>query len=145
VCYISSGALNLYDVVLEYLDTHGLPRGGVLLNDWGSRVRRFRTVLHEHKSTRVAHLLVRSPTLPLLLIGDDTQEDPELYAQAARAHPGRVAAIWIRTVRRDAGRHAEVEALRREISDTGTEFVYAAETEMFVEHARRRGWIGSAG
>lgn len=144
VCYISSNAWNLYDIVLDYLDTHGLPRGAMFLNDWGSRARQFRTVAHAHKSTHVASLMRRFPTLPLLLVGDDTQEDPELYSQAALAHPEQVAAIWIRAVHTSPARRAAVQALRARVTAAGTAFVYAAASEVFAEHARERGWIGTS-
>jgi phosphatidate phosphatase APP1 len=141
VCYISSGAWNLYDIVVDYLDTHRLPRGGMYLNDWGSRQRRFRAVAHSHKSTHVSSLMTRFPALPLLLVGDDTQEDPEIYVKAALENPTRVAAIWIRKVRMDAGRAVSVGALQASVVNAGLEFVYASETEVFAEHARLRGWI----
>ena len=141
VCYISSGAWNLYDIVVDYLDTHGLPRGGMYLNDWGSRQRGFRAVAHSHKSTHVASLMNRFPALPLLLVGDDTQEDPEIYSAAALEHPTRVAAVWIRAVRVDAARGEAVRALQAKVVAAGVEFVYASETDVFAEHARLRGWI----
>lgn len=141
VCYISSGAWNLYDMVVEYLDTHGLPRGGMYLNDWGSRARRFQTVAHGHKRTYVGALMKQFPTLPLLLVGDDTQEDPELYAQAALENPGRVGAIWIRRVRRDQARTAQVEALVESMRAVDVDVVYAESTSAFAADATRRGWI----
>ena len=141
VCYISSGAWNLYDIVVDYLDTHRLPRGGMYLNDWGSRQRGFRAVAHSHKSTHVASLMSRFPALPLLLVGDDTQEDPEIYAKAAIENESRVAAIWIRKVRSDLARGIAVAALQEKTAAAGVEFIYAAETAVFTEHARLRGWI----
>jgi phosphatidate phosphatase APP1 len=141
VCYISSGAWNLYDNVVDYLDTHRLPRGGMYLNDWGSRQRGFRAVAHSHKNTHVSSLMTRFPALPLLLVGDDTQEDPEIYAAAALGNPTRVAAIWIRKVRVDAARAASVGALQTSASAAGVEFVYASDTDVFAEHARLKGWI----
>ena len=141
LCYISSGAWNLYDIVLDYLKTHGLPPGAIMLNDWGSRARNFHPVAHAHKADHVTALLGRFPQLPFLLIGDDVQEDPELYARVAVQHPGRVAAIWIRAVRNSAERRASIESLRAALSDAGTSLVVATDTETFSRDAAARGWL----
>ncbi len=141
VCYISSGAWNLYDVVRDYLDTHRMPRGGMYMNDWGSRVRQFRAVAHSHKLTRINTLMADYPELPVLLVGDDTQEDPELYMQAALENPGRIAAIWIRRVRTEFGRSRAVLKLRNSLQNSGVKCVYSANSEAFAEQARAYGWI----
>ncbi len=141
VCYISSGAWNLYDVVLDYLDTHDLPRGAILLNDWGSRSRGFHAVAHGHKAEHVSALLARVSSLPFLLVGDNVQEDPELYTRVALQHPGRIAAIWIREIRRDASRRRDIDALRQALVAVGTELVMSDNTARFANDAEARGWI----
>ncbi|MDQ6613154.1 MAG: DUF2183 domain-containing protein, partial [Gemmatimonadota bacterium] len=141
ICYISSGAWNLYDHVVDYLDVHQLPKGAVYLNDWGSRGRTFHTVGHSHKSTHVSQLLARFSALPFLLVGDDIFEDPELYAAIAERNSHRIAAIWIRVVRNDAARLGEIERLRPALRAAGTELVVAAHSAAFAEHARACGWI----
>jgi len=141
LCYISSGAWNLYDIVLNYLETYALPPGAILLNDWGSRARSFQAVAHAHKAEHVSALLTRFPQLPFLLIGDDVQEDPELYAKVAVAYPGRIAAIWIRAVRNTPERGASIESLRSALATAGTSLVVATETDSFARDAAARGWL----
>ncbi len=141
VCYISSGAWNLYDAVVDYLDTHDMPHGSILLNDWGSRRRGFHAVAHAHKALHVSRLLARLPTMPFLLIGDDVQEDPEIYFDVARAHPGRIAAIWIRELRHSGKRRRSIDAMRAPLAAVGTDLVVAADTAHFVADATFRDWI----
>lgn len=141
VCYISSGAWNLYDFIVDYLDTYSLPQGGIWLTDWGSTARRFRAVANQHKNIYVAELMLRYPCLSLLLVGDDTQEDPELYSQLASEHQSRVAGIWIRKVHRRRRRQQVVELLGNNIRGGGVDFIYAAESDEFMSHALARGWI----
>jgi len=141
ICYISSGAWNLYDIVLDYLNTYALPDGAILLNDWGSRARSFHPVGHAHKGAHVTALMSRLPQLPFLLIGDDVQEDPELYAAVAIRHPGRVPAIWIRAVRNDASRLRQIEKLRPALAQSGTTLLLAPETAAFAADAASRGWL----
>lgn len=141
ICYISSGAWNLYDHIVDYLDHHHLPRGAVYLNDWGSRRRTFHTVGHAHKSTHVSQLLNRFPALAFLLIGDDIMEDPELYAAIAINNPQRISAIWIRVVLKNEARLREIETLRTSLNAVGTELIVADNSTAFAKHARERGWI----
>ncbi|MEP6781160.1 MAG: phosphatase domain-containing protein [Gemmatimonadaceae bacterium] len=141
ICYISSGAWNLYEHIVDYLDYHHLPKGAVYLNDWGSRRRTFHTVGHAHKSTHVSQLLYRFPSIPFLLIGDDIMEDPELYAAIATNNPKRISAIWIRVVLNDHARLREIETLRMSLSAVGTELIVADNSTAFANHARERGWI----
>ncbi len=141
ICYISSGAWNLYDIVLDYLNTHALPDGAILLNDWGSRARAFHPVGHAHKREHVTALMSRMPQVPFLLIGDDVQEDPELYADVASRHPGRVPTIWIRAVRNDANRLRQIGKLRPALAKSGTSLLIAADTTAFASDAARRGWL----
>lgn len=141
VCYISSGAWNLYQYVVDYIDTHALPAGAVLLNDWGSRGRGFHPVSHAHKGAHVSALLARLPSLPLLLIGDDVQEDPELYATVATRNPGRVDAVWVRLVRDTRSRRAAIELLRAPLEAAGTDLIVSNASHDFEADARRRGWI----
>ena len=141
ICYISSGAWNLYEHVVDYLDVHRLPKGAVYLNDWGSRGRTFHTVGHSHKSTHVSQLLARFSALPFLLVGDDVFEDPELYAAIAERYVNRIAAIWIRAVRNDPVRLAEIERLRDSLAHVGTQLVVAGSSAAFADQARARGWI----
>ncbi|MEP6766561.1 MAG: phosphatase domain-containing protein [Gemmatimonadaceae bacterium] len=141
ICYISSGAWNLYDHIIDYLDFHELPKGAIYLNDWGSRRRAFHTVGHAHKSTHVSQLLSRFSSTPFLLIGDDIMEDPELYAAIAINNPKRISAIWIRVVLNDRARVRDIEHLRASLNAVGTELIVAINSTAFASHARKRGWI----
>ncbi len=141
LCYISSGAWNLYDYVVDYLDEHELPAGPILLNDWGSRQRGFHPVSHLHKGVHVSALATRYPDVGMLLIGDDVHEDPDLYFRAAMTHPGRVRAIWIRLVRNESARLHQIESFRAQLETVGSDLVLSANTEMFERHARERGWV----
>ena len=43
------------------------------------------------------------PSLPFILIGDNSQKDPEIYRAIIDEHPGRILAIYIRNVRAEPG------------------------------------------
>jgi phosphatidate phosphatase APP1 len=50
----------------------------------------------EFKIASINTLLKQFRDSRVLLIGDDGEHDPEVYSEICRAHPDRVAGIWIR-------------------------------------------------
>ncbi|MDQ2671444.1 MAG: DUF2183 domain-containing protein, partial [Actinomycetota bacterium] len=71
---------------------------------------------------------------PFVLIGDSGEEDPEIYLQAVREHPGRVIAVYIRDVT-SGKRDAEIRAMAGEARKLGTEMVAVPDTTAAAEHA----------
>ena len=68
----------------------------MLLTDWGPTNTGWFRSGQEHKRHSLAALRARLPGTRWLLVGDDGQHDPALYAEFAAAHPDRVAAVAIR-------------------------------------------------
>jgi len=137
IFYVSSSPWNIYDVLEDFLNVHGVPEGPLFLKDWSlSVLGKHRT----HKLGIIRTLLATYPDLPFVLIGDSGEEDPEIYLQAAREHPGRITAIYIRDVT-TAERDAEVRAIAREASSLGTEMVLVEDTAEAAEHAASVGLI----
>ena len=87
----------------------------------------------------IRRLLRTYKDLPFVLIGDSGEEDPEIYLQAVREHPGRVKAVYIRDV--TAGeRDAEI-AMADEARKLGTEMLAVPDTTAAAEHAASIGLI----
>lgn len=135
--YLSSSPWNIYDVLEDFLDVHGVPAGPLFLKDWSP------TVLGKHRDHKLGILrtLLRTyPDLPFVLIGDSGEEDPEIYAQTVREHPGRIRAIYIRDVTTPE-RDAEVHAIASEVQRLGTEMVLTNTSAGAAEHAAKTGLI----
>jgi phosphatidate phosphatase APP1 len=96
VVYLSTGAWNTARPLARFLARHGYPRGPLLLTDWGPTTDGWFRSGPEHKRRQLARLFDELPRLRWLLVGDDGQHDPSLYAEAAREHPGRVLGVAIR-------------------------------------------------
>ncbi len=79
-------------------------------------------------------LLGTYPELPFVLIGDSGEEDPEIYLQTVREHPGRVRAIYIRDVT-STERDAEVGTIADEARSLGAEMISVPDTATAAEHA----------
>jgi phosphatidate phosphatase APP1 len=96
VIYLSTGAWNVAQTLSRFLSRNLYPFGPLLLTSWGpTEDRWFRSGL-EHKVKQLDRLAREFPAVQWLLIGDDGQHDPVIYADFARRHPDRVRAIVIR-------------------------------------------------
>ena len=96
VVYVSNGPWNFVGPITHFLELQSFPAGALLLTDWGvTRTRWFRDG-KAHKTSSIARLMEDLPHVTWTLVGDDGEHDPEIYAGAARDHPGRVAAIVLR-------------------------------------------------
>ncbi len=139
--YVSSSPWNLYDLLVDFLNVHGIPVGPLFLRDFGLDPE----VLgggghHTHKSTQIKGLFDTYPLLPWVLVGDSGQEDPEIYRQAVRDFPGRIKAIYIRDVVPD-DRHDEVQRIADEVGAAGVPMLLVPDTYVAAEHAASLGLI----
>ncbi len=137
IFYVSNGPWNLYDLLEDFLDVHGVPAGPLFLRDWSPTALRS---AREHKLEVIRKLLGTYPELPFVLIGDSGEEDPEIYHAAVREHPGRIRAIYIRDVSTKE-RDAAVHAIAREVRSLGVELLLVPDTTAAAEHAAQEGFI----
>jgi phosphatidate phosphatase APP1 len=131
--YVSKSPWNLYAPLIEYLEVQGLPRGPLLLRDFGWRAEK------AHKRKAIEGILETYPKLPFVLIGDSGEQDPEIYADIVRRYPKRILAVYIRSV--DPRRISAIEKLASEIAKTGCQLVLAPEAEPAAAHAAAEGLI----
>ena len=54
---------------------------------------------HEGKLIRVARILEVFPQQRFVLMGDNSQSDPDIYAAIANKYPERIEAIYIRNIK----------------------------------------------
>lgn len=94
--YLSTGAWNTFPALVNFIAKHALPKGPMLLTDWGpTQTGLFRSG-QEHKRVQLRNLVIDFPDITWILVGDDGQHDPFIYGNFAEEHPDRVAAIAIR-------------------------------------------------
>ena len=137
IFYVSSSPWNIYDVLEDFLNVHGIPPGPLFLKDWSP------TVLGKHRNYKLGvihRLLDTYEDLPFVLLGDSGEEDPEIYLQTIREYPGRILAVYIRDVT-SAERDAEVRAIADEARKLGSEIVAVADTNAAAEHAATVGLV----
>lgn len=139
IFYVSSSPWNLYDVITDFLEAQGIPAGPLLLRDWDLGRSLLRN--SEHKSGLVREILATYPGLPFILVGDSTQEDPEIYAEIVAAHPERILAVYIRNVLAHPERSSRIRKLADQVAATGSTLVLADDTLAVARHAAAHGWI----
>jgi phosphatidate phosphatase APP1 len=95
VVFVSGSPVNLYPKLTRFLSLQGFPRAPLLLKDFGLKD------LTEQKAYKLGHIAQVVKLLPgykLILVGDDGEQDPEIYREVERKYPGRVEAAMIHKV-----------------------------------------------
>lgn len=145
VFYVSSSPWNLYAVITEFLEHHGIPSGPLMLRDWGISERGMLPTGHgEHKLGAIRQILDCYASLPFILMGDSGQEDPEIYRDVVRLYGGRVHAVFIRDVTGDAVRRRTIGELAEEVRRAGSVLLLSDDTAAAARHAALNGWIRGA-
>ncbi len=139
--YVSSSEWNLYDYIKTFCARHGLPEGILLLSPIKQLVSLLKTGQGKHsiKFVRIARILSSYPRHRYILLGDDTQQDPEIYASIVAHFPGMVKAVYIRKVH--APNREKVNGFIKKMSGASVECCYFAHSREAIEHSRKLGLI----
>lgn len=110
--YLSASPWQLYEPLAAFLKDNGFPEGCITLREFRMKDERIANLFAdptEYKLAELARLTAQMPDRMLVLIGDSTEHDAELYAEFARKRPGRVAMILIRLTPGDEQGKARAE------------------------------------
>lgn len=113
VFYVSSSPWNMHGFLSEVFEGAGLVRGPKFLRDLGLSEDTFITGGHgRHKGESIDTILRANPDLPVILMGDTGQKDARIYRAAIDRHPGRIAAVVLRSPGPglDAADHGDLQA-----------------------------------
>ncbi len=121
VIYLSTGAWNTHGFLSRFLRRHRFPHGPMLLTDWGPTNTGWFRSGQMHKRQALLQLSVDFPHITWILVGDDGQHDPEVYAEFARNNSSRVKAILIRqlTPAEQVLAHGTTEPIQQVNVDSG--------------------------
>jgi phosphatidate phosphatase APP1 len=136
--FVSSSPWNLYDLLEETFDYHGLPEHVTFLRDWGISDQEFLPTDNIDFKLGMLRLIASLfPNLPFLLIGDSGQQDPEIYTRFILENPGRILGVYIRDVSPDERRDVAVNALKT----SGVPLLLAPDSLSMARDASARGWL----
>lgn len=130
--YVSNSPWNLYDLLDDFLRLNRLPKGPILLRDFGFPYKRRPPNYPGHKTQAILRIIETYPELNFVLIGDSGENDADIYLKVARQYPNRIKAIYIRDVR-ERGR---AKRIRKLIAATwGMEMLLVSSFEEAAKHA----------
>jgi phosphatidate phosphatase APP1 len=142
IFYVSSSPWNLYDLLVDFMALNDIPPGPLFLRNYGIDAPMPETRGHHgHKLARIEELFAVYPELPFVLIGDSSQQDPEIYAEVVRRYGDRVRAIYIRDVVARSRRDTQVVRLGEETATHGVPMLLVPDTAAAEAHARSLGLI----
>lgn len=98
--YVSSSEWNLYQFITDFIYKNGLPDGVCLLNQMKTFSGLLKTGKNNHntKFARIVRVLEAYPTQRFILLGDDSQKDPYIYASIAGNFKNLIYCVYIRCV-----------------------------------------------
>ncbi|WP_240757396.1 App1 family protein [Nakamurella flava] len=155
VVYLSTGPWNVVPALSSFLRRHRLRPGPMLMTDWGPTNTGWFRSGREHKATALRRLARELPQVRWLLVGDDGQHDPALYADFADEHPDHVAAVAVRRlskVEQVLAGHPERAGSRRgtappagsTVAPAAVPWVTAADGNGLLDSLRRGGILPAA-
>lgn len=139
--YVSSSEWNLYDYIREFCHQQKMPDAVYLLNQLKLFSAVFKTGQNNHKTKfmRIVRILEAYPEQRFILLGDDSQEDPFIYASVNEHFPGQVHCIYIRCVRKKIKQ--PVAEILNSIEMNGVPICYFKHSEEAIAHSRTIGLI----
>jgi len=141
VFYVSSSEWNLYDYIREFVHNYQLPDGVYLLSPLKQLHEFWRSGHGKHKTKydRIARLLNTYPERQFILLGDDSQEDPNIYSKLVADFPGRIIVVYLRHVSKSklAATRVQEEAIKA----AGVEICYFTYSKTAIIHSRKMGLI----
>ena len=134
--YVSSSEWNLYEYILEFALINKLPKGIYLLNQLKEFSQVFKTGQNNHgtKFMRITRIIEAYPTQKFILLGDDSQEDPNIYSAVVEHFPQNVHAIFLRHVLKSS--HERVHKLINVIRAKGVNCCYFTHSSEAVIYSK---------
>ncbi len=123
IFYVSKSESNLFGLLTRVIRQLKLPDGVLFLTPY----LRIKQLLRQKKGKDFKELTIRriidhSPNKHFILIGDDTQQDMQVYTRIAELYPGRILKIYIHKTRKylkkDKKDHME------KLKKSGVSFLY---------------------
>ncbi|MGJ8634296.1 MAG: phosphatase domain-containing protein [Luteolibacter sp.] len=99
ISYVTSSPWNLHSLISMIFDLRGIPHGAYFMTDWGlSETDWLKESNPIHKRRAILRIMGWFPESRVVLFGDSSQHDAEIYTRIAIEQPERIAAIAIRNV-----------------------------------------------
>jgi phosphatidate phosphatase APP1 len=142
--YVSRAPWGIYEILDEFFQAHDIPVGPILfLREWGIGWRHpLPRRARDHKAVLIDAIMDLYAGMPVVLIGDSGQHDPELYRDIVQRHGARVRAVYIRDVTaRNEERSTQLAEIAGTLQTFGGHLVLAPDSVAIARDAARLGLI----
>lgn len=99
--YISGSPWQLHEPLSEFIKAKNFPEGPIDLKYfriWDQSITNLFTSQVEYKLNNIRNVINRFPDRKYILVGDSSEQDPEIYGQIARDFPDKILHVFIREV-----------------------------------------------
>lgn len=133
----------MYDFLIDFAKKHQLPEGVFLL----SQLKKLKEVLktgqgkHTAKFMRIVRIVEAFPHQPLILLGDDSQQDPSIYLSLAEHFPGKISCVYLRQTYKK--NYINVKQIVEKIEKAGVPCCYFKHSSEAVIHSKKIGLVTS--
>lgn len=140
--YVSSSEWNLYEYILEFSEKNKLPEGIYLLSQLKRLRQLWKTGKNKHftKMERIARILQMYPERQFILLGDDSQEDPAIYALVVKHYPSQIRCIYLRQVNQK--KQEQTQIYIGEMEAAGVPCCYFQHSAKAIAHSKAEGLLG---
>jgi phosphatidate phosphatase APP1 len=113
VIYLTASPRQLQPGIRAFLARNGFPRGPIVAKKVSDGAGGDPLLDQKgYKTARIRRILDDLPTVRFVLVGDDGEDDPEIYRTIRRDHPSRIEAVYIRRVNPKPGRRSYPDQLQ---------------------------------
>lgn len=140
--YVSSSEWNLYDMIVRFAQLNGLPKAILKLKKIKSGLDDFVMTgagSHGHKFRKIHNIVEFYPELQFILLGDDSQKDPEIYEEICNQFPANIRAVYIRQTRTRS--KPDTTSFLKNIQNLGIDICYFAHSNKAIIHSIENGIV----
>jgi len=140
--YVSSSEWNLYSFINDFAQIHNLPKAVI-------KLKKIKTGIidllfsgrgsHDHKFEKIKDIISFYPNIQYVLLGDDSQRDPDIYERICKIFPLNVKAVYIRHTAKD--KKQKTQKILDNIEDLGVATCYFKHSEKAIMHSKKIGII----
>jgi hypothetical protein len=98
VIYLSGSPPELGPALNQFIRNHGFPQGILRLRGPGALTANYLAGSVKRYKQNELRIIMERFNLPVILIGDSGQNDPEVYSEIDKLYPGKVKRILIRSI-----------------------------------------------
>lgn len=139
--YVSSSEWNLYDFLIEFISFNNLPKGVFLLGQMKKIKDLWKSGQNNHgtKFMRIVRVIEAYPEQHFVLLGDDSQQDPNIYASIVEHFPEKILAVYLRRINKK--NFEKVSETVNTIINKGVECCYFQHSSEAIIHSKKIGLI----